>query len=335
MKRIIIVLIALAAFVVAGVVYNSEEIFEGEVEETENMVKETDVIEEVVEEKEEVEVQPITTEIQEQADLTYATIDGRDLKLDLYVPEGPGPHPLIIFAHPGAFFMGDKGDMSKVPALTSLYDDGKGQWAIASFNYRLSKQATWPAQIQDSKAAVRWLRANAGAYNLDPDMFVSWGNSAGGKLAVMLEVTEGSDFHEDLSMGNEDVSSNVQGVVDWYGPVDALYILEEALMNPGTRESPHVALLGCNFDTCDLELMESATARTMIDGNESPILIMHGEEDEAVNVANSKALVAALAEFGADYTVYYLTGVGHGSDPAWRMPEEYGKVHEFLEGLLE
>ena len=276
-------------------------------------------------------------DVHEWKDLTYASVGAIDLKLDLYVPESPGPHPLIIFIHPGAFFMGDKKDLSTVPGITTLYDNGNGSWAVASINYRLSDEAIWPAQIQDCKAAVRWLRASAEVFNIDPDMFVAWGNSAGGMLAVMLEVTEGSAFHEDLGMGNANVSSDVQAVVDWYGPVDALLIQYEASLetDPTVPPSPHAGLLGCDYDNCSWALMESATARTMVDGNESPILIMHGLADAAVNVTNSMHFESVLSENGSNYTIYFLLGVGHGSDAAWKTTEEYGKAHSFLAWLLE
>jgi|GEM_PF-3053980 len=276
-------------------------------------------------------------DVHEWDDLTYASAGAIDLKLDLYIPDSAGPHPLIVFIHPGAFFMGDKADVSQVLGITSLYDNGSGDWAVASINYRLSSQAIWPAQIQDCKAAVRWLRANAEMFDLDPYMFVAWGNSAGGMLAVMLEVTEGSAFHEDLAMGNANVSSDVQGVVDWYGPVDALLIQYEASQetDPAAPPSPHVDLLGCDYDYCSWALMESATARTMVDGNESPILIMHGLDDGSVNVTNSMRFETALSENGTNYTAHYLPGVGHGSDPAWKTSEEYGKAHSFLAWLLE
>jgi acetyl esterase/lipase len=275
-------------------------------------------------------------DLHEWEDLTYASVDAIDLKLDLYVPDSEGPHPLIIFIHGGAFFMGDKTDVSSKLGVTRLYDDGNGEWAIASINYRLTGVAIWPAQIQDCKAAVRWLRANAATYDIDPNMFVSVGTSAGGMLAAMLEVTEGSAYHEDLSMGNANVSSDVQGVIDWYGPVDAIMIQREAAAetDPYVPASPHVALLGCEYDNCSQALLDSATARTMVDGNESPILVMHGMADESVNVSNSMAFVNALAENGSNYTAHYLPNVGHGSDYAWNMPVGYAKAHIFLAGLL-
>ena len=93
--------------------------------------------------------------------------------------------------------------------------------------------------------------------------------------------------------------------------------------------------MDCDYSECSQVFMESATARTMIDGDESPILIMHGLEDESVSVTNSIRFESALSEAGSDYSAHYLERVGHGHDPAWDTPEEYGKVHTFLEELLE
>src|SRR5690606_30588174 len=115
-------------------------------------------------------------------DVVYARPDGRPLKLDLYVPRHRRPVPLIIWIHGGGWSEGGKDDP---PALPLLY----ARYAVASIEYRLSGRAQFPAQIHDVKAAVRFLRANAGRYRLDPDRFGVWGESAGGHLAALLGLT--------------------------------------------------------------------------------------------------------------------------------------------------
>lgn len=118
------------------------------------------------------------------ADVAYAELSEAQ-KLDLYVPEtGEAPYPLVIYIHGGAFMMGDKAMSAN--ELDPLINAG---FAVASLNYRLSGEALFPAQVHDVKAAVRWLRANAETYGIDPDNFAAWGASAGGNLVAMLGTT--------------------------------------------------------------------------------------------------------------------------------------------------
>jgi predicted alpha/beta-fold hydrolase len=128
--------------------------------------------------------------------------------LDIYLPQGDGPFPLVINVHGGGFMMGDKSN----PALTDQLL--KAGYAVASVNYRLSGEAKAPAQIEDVKAAVRWLRANAAQYKLNPDKFAAFGQSAGGNLVALLGTSCGVAELEGADLGNADQSSCVQAVVD-------------------------------------------------------------------------------------------------------------------------
>ena len=113
--------------------------------------------------------------------IAYATTSGTQV-LDLYLPEGNGPFPVVVNIHPGGFFTGDKDMVPGTPGKAML----EAGYAIASINYRLSGEATFPAAVQDAKAAVRFLRANAAKYKLNPDKIAAFGQSAGGNLASML-----------------------------------------------------------------------------------------------------------------------------------------------------
>lgn len=126
--------------------------------------------------------------------------------LDLYVPEGTGPFPVVVNIHPGGFFSGDK-DM--VPGTTGK-DLLQAGYAIASINYRLSGEATFPAAVLDAKAAVQFLHANAAKYNLNPEMIAAFGQSAGGNIASMLGTTGDVADFDDPTLGNADISSHVQ-----------------------------------------------------------------------------------------------------------------------------
>ena len=146
-------------------------------------------------------------------DLPYLTNGHPRQNLDLYVPTDGTNLPLIINIHGGAWQAGSK-EMG--PPMDYL----RRGYAVASINYRLSQHALFPAQLDDCKAAVRWLRANAAKYNLDPDHFAAWGYSAGGHLAALLGTTgDVKTFDAGENLG---VSSRVQAVVDYFGPTDFL-----------------------------------------------------------------------------------------------------------------
>src|SRR5713101_8014594 len=154
-------------------------------------------------------------------DLEYVKGGHERQKLDLYLPEkSDGPLPLIVWIHGGGWIGGNK---ENPPGLEFL---NRG-YALASINYRLSQHAKFPAQIEDCKAALRWLRANAKTYNLDPDRIGVWGESAGGHLVALLGTT--GDVKElEGEEGNPQQSSEVQAVVDWFGPTDFLKIGEQS-----------------------------------------------------------------------------------------------------------
>ncbi|HSQ18512.1 MAG TPA: alpha/beta hydrolase, partial [Anaerolineales bacterium] len=120
--------------------------------------------------------------------------------------------------------MGDKADGAGLTGVDQLLE---AEYAVASINYRLSGEAKYPAQIQDAKTAVRFLRANAVEYNLTPNMFGAWGASAGGNLVALLGTTCGVAEREGAELGNADQARCVQAVVDWFGPIDFLKLDEQ------------------------------------------------------------------------------------------------------------
>ena len=153
-----------------------------------------------------------TSSIKTQSlDVAYADAS-ESQKLDIYLPNsGSGPFPVIVAIHGGAFLMGDKADGQLTPMLAGL-DRG---YAVVSINYRLSNEAKFPAQINDVKAAIRFVRANAGTYGLDPNKIAAWGGSSGGYLAAMLGTSGGVADLEDTSQGSPDQSSAVRQ--SWIG----------------------------------------------------------------------------------------------------------------------
>jgi len=248
------------------------------------------------------------------ADLAYASASAAQ-KLDLYLPAGTGPFPLVIMIHGGGFMMGDKADGAGLTGADQLLAAG---YAVASINYRLSGEAKYPAQIQDAKAAVRFLRANAGQYQLNPDRFGAWGASAGGNLAALLGTTCGVAELEGADLGNADQSSCVQAVVDWFGPIDFLKMDEQFAgtscpQNHNDASSPESQLLGAAIQTV-ADRAATASPMTYIDAKDAPFLIQHGSADCNIPPVQGKNLAEALTQaIGADNVTYtLLEGAGHG-----------------------
>jgi acetyl esterase/lipase len=253
-------------------------------------------------------------------DLEYGKGSGRAMRLDLYLPgKSDKPLPLIIWIHGGAWMGGSKDGPS--PALRFTAHG----YAVAHAGYRLSQEATFPAQIYDCKAAVRWLRANAAKYNLDPNRFVAWGSSAGGHLAALLGASGGV---AELEGDDNDLkeSSRVQAVVDWFGPTDFLRIGDaESDIEHNAPNSPESKLIGGPL----LESKDKAAKAspiTYVSKDAPPFLIMHGDRDRTVPFNQSELLCAALKQAGVDVTFVPVQGAGHG----FGGPEAMRPVEEFL-----
>jgi acetyl esterase/lipase len=267
------------------------------------------------------------------ADVAYASASETQ-KLDLYVPEGDGPFPVIINLHPGGFMVGDK---SNPAATDELLAAG---YAVASPNYRLSGEAIFPAPIQDAKAAVRWLRAHATEYNLDPERFGAFGQSAGGNLAALLGTSCGAAELEGADLGNADQSSCVQAVVDWFGPIDFLTMDEQftGTSCPATHnaaDSPESKLLGGPVQSTP-DAAKAANPITYISPETPPFFIQHGTADCNVPPQQAQQLYDALVPaIGADRaTLTYLEGAGHGG-PQFTETANIQAMVAFLDKYLK
>jgi len=190
-----------------------------------------------------------------------------------------------VWIHGGGWSAGGKEDCPAVSFVTKGY-------AVASINYRFSQHALFPAQIEDCKAAIRWLRANAKRYNLDAGHVGVWGASAGGHLVALLGTTGGVKKLEGTG-GNLDQSSRVQCVVDWFGPTDF------AKMGgwQDKPDSPMALLIGGPVRDRQ-ELATKANPITYISKDSAPFLIMHGEKDNLVPMSQSELLDGALRKAG-------------------------------------
>ncbi|MBM4412975.1 MAG: alpha/beta hydrolase [Chloroflexi bacterium] len=238
-------------------------------------------------------------------DIAYVVNGHERQYLDMYIPATPGPYPVVVWIHGGAFRMGSKADRVPLVMLNRGY-------AIVAINYRLSQHAIFPAQIEDCKSAVRWLRAHAGEYDLDNTRFVAWGESAGGYLASMLG-TCGHVRAWDVG-AHLDYSSRVQAVIDFFGPTDFLQMDAQRLphgMTHNDADSPESQLIGGPIQQ-HVAAVTTANPITHIDGFAAPFLVIHGDADPLVPHGQSVLLVEALQQQCIPVTLNMIIGGEHG-----------------------
>jgi acetyl esterase/lipase len=238
-------------------------------------------------------------------DVEYARAGDTALKLDLYRPESSaGPLPLIVWVHGGAWRGGSK---TFSPAIAF---SGRG-YVVASIDYRLTGVAPFPAQIEDCRAAIRWLRANAAKYNIDPKRVGAWGGSAGGHLVALLG-TSGEVTGWDTVGGNTDQSARVQAVCDLYGHSN--FDIEKLPGWARNADSVFGRLLGGPVDERK-EVARQASPITYVSADDPPFLIVHGDQDRTVPIEQSDMLEAALKKSGVDATFVRVKNGGHGFGP--------------------
>jgi acetyl esterase/lipase len=248
------------------------------------------------------------------AEVAYAPTSPRQ-RLDLFVPDGAGPFPLVINIHGGGFRMGSK-EMLDAPLAKALLAQGV---AVASVNYRLSDEATFPAAVHDVTAAVRFLRANANQYRLNPLRFVAFGQSAGGNLASMLGTTGHTQQFQDPALGHGGVSAAVQGVIDWFGPADFLSLDDHATAQgcPADHhlpDSPESRYLGSPLPQA-AERARQASPLHHITPQAPPFLLQKGDQDCLIPLAQSVNFHRALRAAGVAAELDILPGGGHGDRP--------------------
>lgn len=241
-----------------------------------------------------------------------APVGFRPLELDLYVPDAAGPFPAIVFLHGGGWRVGTRRVFC--PSWRDWRPDPfhrlvAAGFAVASIDYRLSGEAVFPAQLDDAKAAVRWLRSRAEEVGLDPGRVVAWGESAGGHLAALLGL---AGDRAEATSGRP--SASVAGVVDWYGPADLTALAAQALPTavvrsdaPDSRES---LLIGAPLSQAT-DLARRASPACYVHAGAPPFHIAHGGADRFVPAAQSRQLSDALRAVGADAEYTEVPGADH------------------------
>jgi acetyl esterase/lipase len=242
-----------------------------------------------------------------QRDVTYCNAGGVDLKMDVYLPRagttGSGPAPAVLYAHGGGWYSGDKSEVALLaPGLLS------SGYVVASVNYRLAPQNVWPAQIEDVKCAIRYLKAKATLYNLDPARIGLWGASAGGHLVALAGLAE-PDAGLEGKGGYPEQSSSVQAVVDMFGPTNFT-------VKPDPDSSPLIeGLLGEKISQAG-ELLKQASPITYVTKDAPPFLILHGDKDLVVPFSQSQELYDRLKAAGVPATLVTVKNAGHALVPS-------------------
>lgn len=244
-------------------------------------------------------------------DVVYATVEGQPLHLDLLWPKARAvqPWPVVVYIHGGAW---RAGSYRVTPNLIQLAEQG---YFVASVQYRLTPRWTFPAQIHDCKGALRYLRAKAAQYNLNPARVGVWGGSAGGHLAALLGTSGGVAELEGEVGGNLEQSSAVQCVVDLFGPSDLTTMIADRgariWMDPNTGLTPEEALLGGKTEE-RLAVAKAASPVTYVDPQDPPFLIIHGTDDKVVPLHQSERLAEALKRSGVEHTFVQVAKMAHG-----------------------
>lgn len=246
------------------------------------------------------------------ADVIFSSLPGyRPAVVDIYLPpksKRPAPKPLIIYIHGGGWVGGhtrQAAAFSNFPGvLARLASEG---FVVASLEYRLAGEARYPAQLQDVRAAIRFLKANATKYGIDPAKVALWGGSAGGHLAALGATTcgEGGIDAKPQSAGSE----CVQGAALWYGVFDFSKMIAPMIAR---GESGPVGLLGCeSAATCPQEKLAAASAVTFLDAKDPPLLLIHGEADKVVPVEQSRIAAARMRALGVPVETIFMPGIDH------------------------
>jgi len=234
-----------------------------------------------------------------EPDVVYRTVNGVELGMDVAVPEGSGPFPVVICLHGGGWSMGSRKSFHGI--IVDLAENG---FVAASIEYRLAPAARHPAQVEDIRAAIRFLRANAVRWNIDRARVVLMGASAGAHLALLA------------GLPRKDRATSVQAVIDVSGPTDLRdwrmnETAERALRDSTGKSSDDLIADLLGVSTRSGPIVESASPVTLVRPESPPVLVVHWKEDQAVPSSQAERLLAALARAKVHSEAVWFEGRGH------------------------
>jgi acetyl esterase/lipase len=239
-------------------------------------------------------------------DVIYATANGTDLKLDIYLPEGIASPAIVIWVHGGAWRSGTK---ANVPPLFF-----ENEFAVASLDFRQSTQAPFPAAIHDIKAAIRFLKGNADRYKYKASRIAIAGSSSGGHLAALVGSTNGNQTLEG-GLGNYlKESSEVHAIIDYFGASNLTTILAQSTPHGLSVRKPALQLLLGAQPEDTVALAKLASPVFHIDKQDPPLLILHGDQDPQMPINQSHELEGQYKKQNLDVQFEVVYGAAHGGD---------------------
>ncbi len=246
--------------------------------------------------------------VAEQRDVVYATLKDtpygdRDLHMDVFYPDKKGTYPLLMLVHGGGWKAGNKELL--VPMAQMVAGNG---FVCVSVEYQLGMDAKYPAAVHNLKAAIRFLRANATDYFINPEYIAIGGCSAGGQLAALVGMTNGVEQFEG-NMGITDVSSEVQAIIDIDGVIN--FMAPTSLNNPRSANSPDVVWLGGSF-TEKPEIWKEASSIYWANENSVPVLFInsglpkyHAGQDELVGMLKEWGIYHEVHKFNVNMHTFW------------------------------
>ena len=251
-----------------------------------------------------------------EKNVTYATVNGTTLQFDLAVPKEGGPFPAVVCMHGGGWRGGDRRELSSPtrgkdgkPGPSIIEAIAARGYAAVSISYRFAPANKFPAQIEDAKTAVRFLRANAKKFDIDPDRVGALGYSAGGHLALLLGTADKPAEPSGAASGGAppEQDCRVGCVVSFFGPTD----LSRYAATPGIEDAFMVPFLGPACKT-DPEVYKRASPLERVTKGAAPVLMIHGTADVVVPILHAELMFKRLSDAGVPAELIKVRGEGHG-----------------------
>lgn len=239
--------------------------------------------------------------IRTEKKIVYGKGGDVDLELDLAAPDGKGPYPAIVCIHGGGWKAGSRQSLNLLTEVLA-----KNGFVAVTISYRFAPKYQFPAQIEDCKAAVRWLRANADKYRVNPDRIGAVGFSAGGHLSCLLGAADEKAGLEGNG-GNPKHSTRIQAVVSFFGPTD----FTDKTWSKEVEAAFFIPFLGGTFEQ-KKDVYRKASPITYCTKDAPPFLFIHGDQDKLVGIDQSQKMVKRLRDVGASAELITVKGEGHG-----------------------